>query len=105
MTGHVSDAIDCYQITSDDQRQKLSSIIAGEHVSESSNSVKLVETVESVTECKEVEKIAENSELKVTCKCQKENYINVGSIVNEMISKNKKTGKTIIKLEIEISNE
>ena len=38
MSGHRSDAVDCYAITSDDQRAKLSAIIGGENDDKTSES-------------------------------------------------------------------
>ena len=102
VTGHSSDAVDCYQITSDQQREKISKIIAGE-ISENQDKMGV-----EVPKGSEKEARADKVENLVTacnCDCNKKNYINVGNVVNEVISKNMKTGKTIIKLEIEISNE
>ena len=102
VTGHCSDAVDCYQITSDQQRENISKIIAGEIVENHDVSVDEVPK-ESLKEAR-VEKV-ENLLPACHCDCNKKNYINVGNVVNELISRNMKTGKTIIKLEIEISNE
>ena len=35
-TGHNSDAVDAYQITSDEERKEISKIIAGENIKKSS---------------------------------------------------------------------
>ena len=102
VTGHRSDAVDCYQITSEEQREKLSTIIAcnvEENIEKSSNNVE-----KNVDKTREITKIDSES---CTCKCLKHsNYkTNIGEIVNEMVERNLKTGKTVIKLEIHIQNE
>ena len=98
VTGHRSDAVDAYQITSDEQRESLSKIIAGE-------TSKTCENVGKVTTKDAIVPVVEASCDKCRCTCHKQNRLNVGEIVNEMVSKNMKTGKTVIKLEIEITNE
>ena len=102
-TGHRSDAIDKYQITSDEQREQMSKVIAG-------TSVKPC-TVSKVTD---IENNSENADSKCatpakpcsikTCTCGS-NVSNVGEIIQNIVNVSKQKGKTVIKLEIEISNE
>ena len=103
-TGHSSDAIDKYQITSDEQRQMMSEVIAGRHVDQvreveiakteaKKNSDK--ETIDDVcSSCKSCER-----------KVPKVDASNVGGVVKELIKHHKNDGKTVIKIQIEITSE
>ena len=93
-TGHRSDAIDKYQITSDKQREMLSAIIArrpDEEVCE--KEVKNVENEVETGDCKIESKPKSNGN--VTCQCQKNqiNENNMGDIVKGILSEAKSDGK------------
>ena len=105
-TGHASDAIDKYQITSDAQHEMMSKIIAGPQV----DVVKECEALEtppvtshsndndaSVTISQD-KSVGESTKTKV-------NQENVGEVINSIIKSHKGNGKTRIKIEIEISHE
>ena len=91
-TGHSSDAIDKYQVTSDEQREAMCKIIAGNHGQE-------------VT--KDTESVSVSKETNSKCQCQdaKIDVNNVGGIINEIIQKQKGSGKSTIKIQIEITTE
>ena len=100
-TGHSSDAVDKYQITSDEPRELMSRIIAGNqgqsNVTESPKPSDAVNTSVTVTD----------KECNTNCTTH-DNVIssaNVGGLVNEIIEKNCKSGKTVIKINIEITKE
>ena len=101
-TGHLSDAVDKYQITGDGQRKQISSVLQGLHVEGTEN---------KTAKCTQVEqKHEENGQKsdKVTttqCNCNKLNSTNVAEIVSELLGKLNNKGKTVIKLEIEVHNE
>ena len=103
VTGHCSDALDCYQITSEQQREMLSKVMSGNNNPNCIESGDKVEEVASNKECETSE-----TAIQCTCKCKVHKALkgqNIGEIVNEVVSRNMKTGKTIIKLEIEIVNQ
>ena len=101
-TGHSSDAVDQYQVTSDQQREQMSKVIAGPKSTECSEKDKRSEgEVElSVTQKSDVGAMA--------CSCNKKKFnINqtdqVGSMIRE-IMETRRGSKTKIKLEIEFSD-
>lgn len=97
--GHKSDAVDQYQVTSDQQRELLSKIIA------CPNEVKPVTAVSSDTDSKEKDCVDHGDQGKIKlCTCQG-NSGNVGNVVDQIINASKGKGKTTIKFEIEISHE
>ena len=110
-TGHASDAVDKYQITSDEQREVLSKTLVsgpGAVVSQSSGPINSV--CGSVVSHKpksegsmNVEK-CENKSEKVNSKCNncKSEF---GNLIQEIVSSVNATGKAKIKIEIEISKE
>ena len=94
-TGYFSDAVDKYQITSDDQRQMMSRIIAGNqtHVSDGGSKIETVTVSEK--------KVRVDEDI-----CQ--NGIrngDISSVVNDVIEKNSSKGKKTIKVSIEITKE
>ena len=101
-TGHRSDALDAYQITSDDQRESLSKILAcpsapniGENKPEVSKA-----TAENTTP-------QPSSDL-CTCKCNIHNVTpasQIAQIVNEVVSRNIKDNITNVKVEIEFTSK
>ena len=105
-TGHSSDAVDKYQITSDEQRAMMSRVIAGEHKDEvcEVTNPKPVETGQNVESNEATITISQN---KNACKCEKSNESreNVGELINSIIEKQKSKGKSRIKISIEIINE
>ena len=97
-TGHVSDAVDSYQITSDEQREHMSKII----------------TSGGIVEQQKIKESTGEVELKVTnncansgmsCSCSKQNVKfaeanRLGEVISNIVEKRKGL-KTKIKLEIE----
>ena len=103
-TGHASDAVDKYQITSDVQREKMSEILA-------KNPIEVTETLDSKPTENETE-ASESASVSVactghTCCCNKTqlNPGNVGEIIQEIVKKNSESGKTSIRIQIEITKE
>ena len=106
ITGHRSDAIDCYQITSEDQQKRVSAIISGEsNVKSGENSLKNVQvegkTDGTKSETKAIEGHAEKS-CHCNCNCNK---ANIGQIIQQIVDTQSKSGKTVIKMNIEIINQ
>ena len=101
VTGHRSDAVNCYQITFDDQQEKISKVLAGQTDNISEENV--VETEKS-HDCKTGSEIFREPTVACKCTCEKHIGINIGQIVNETVSKNIKEGTTVIKLEIEFTH-
>ena len=100
--GIVSDAVDCYQIMSEEQRETISSVIAGQNV------VKVTENTKELGECKAKEAQSKTDTGECNCSCQR-SHTSIGDKICEIVSKsieeNIRSGKTIIKVEIEITNE
>ena len=108
VTGHRSDVIDCYQITSEAQRQTLSEIIASKPVPKSVSA--------SVGKCpetsiKESDQLADNSEcdnVKVMKVCNCSNGLSgdtIAKLVDGVLGKISGDQKAVIKFQIEISKE
>ena len=102
-TGHVSDAVDQYQVTSDKQRQHMSEVIAGE--SNENSPKESVKAKESML-CKSVEvKVTGSNSGEIECSV-KENNVKmsqserIGQLVSKMLE-GRTSGKAIIKLEVE----
>ena len=95
-TGHSSDAVDQYQITSDEQRESLSKIIAGEsHEKPRMSEVEVAVTEKSWDTC-------------MSCKCNKKvievnELEKLGSLINTLVTA-KGQGKAKVKIEIEFSS-
>ena len=101
--GHRSNAVDKYQITSDEQRQKLSEIIGNEHTTEVREVTdmftdKTLEKNEPKVELESVEKEQINDTLKVQSD-------NIGPIIASIVNATKSEQKSIVKINIEIINE
>ena len=97
-TGHTSDAVDNYQVTSDDQRAKMSSIIQGESCESNESQLKQADlqvTLSSKIEPKEMSCICKK------CKVDIEETSNVGNIIEKILSACRGS-KATIKIEIEI---
>ena len=109
MTGHRSEALDAYQIMSEQQRESISNILA------CGNNVEMSETHENVSDSTVKSSInQQNSEgskshnSTCVCKCnvksdQKKQLL--GEIITEIVERNIKSDKTVIKNEIEDNNE
>ena len=98
-TGHLSDAVDKYQVPGEDQRKMLSNILQGGKVKKKESET-LNNKDNNVEVCELNPKIAEKS-----CDCKVVNESNVEEIVTQLPKKGKGKGKTVIKLEIEVHNE
>ena len=92
-TGHSSDAVDKYQITSDEQRQMMSRIIAGNQGHVSENETKILDANVGEKTITVNDKICQNAAVGG----------NVGNMINEIIEKSSTEGKTTIKISIEIT--
>ena len=106
MTGHTSDAIDQYQLISDAQRQIMSKVLTCQHCTQ----VKVVEAVEPKVKKVKIDDKDEVSLCEKSCtwKCQsgEVNTNNIGSIVEKIVkSQGSGDGKTVIKIQLEISKE
>ena len=98
VTGHRSDAVDNYAETSDVQCEMISNIIDG-------NATSTVSRPPPVCETKQVPKV-ENIVKTCTCGATSDiNTKNIGFVVDNIMSKLDQTGKTTIKLQIEITKE
>ena len=105
-TGHSSDAIDKYQITSDEQREMMSKVIAGQHVDQVSE-VCAPKSVDKVVKSGENDALVTVSESAPTENCNKVTLkeTNVGDLINSIIESQKSGGKKTIKINIEITTE
>ena len=107
-TGHTSDAVDQYQITSHAQREELSKIIAGEKSNVGSDAnVKSVEKKEEPENCVEIEVKNKSNANELQCSSTRKNVNlkdtqGVGQMINDVLE-GRNYGKIKIKLEIEIS--
>ena len=107
MTGHTSDAVDCYQITSEEQKKRMCQIIANTHVEGVGNS-KGPDSEEKSEESTVKSNITvmqiEPKEAK-SCNCDsKATASNVGDVIEKIVKTSKGMGKTVIEIEIEIHN-
>ena len=109
-TGHRSDAIDKYQITSDAQRQQMSEIMADD----TSNNVKELVVIDndSKVDDKVVEIVPKVSNVTITRNESDAIHANpnldsnsVDNLVTKLLEGVKKQGKSTIKIQIEIHNE
>ena len=117
VTGHSSDTIDNYQVTSDIQKEQCSKVLACKDFGDSANNVKLIETEsnkeESDIEVEEKENpipVVSSVSLngKTACTCKKTYNPNGNSItdmINGIIEGNRKGKKTVVKIQIEIEDE
>ena len=109
-TGHSSDAVDKYQITSDKQRETMSNIISANPENNSVTNKRKSE-FEDQNETKKpctASITLTQKECDQSCQCEVKSNINVtsvGEMIEKIVEKTKGKGKTVIKLEIEISNE
>ena len=96
ITGHRSDAVDAYQVTSHQQREMCSMILQGQ---KHGQNVKKVDKVET-----NVKETGRENESKAHCSLNVEPN-NVPQIVEELLKKIGNKGKAVIKIEIELHNE
>ena len=108
VTGHLSDAVDKYQVTSEDQQKNLSKIIGNTHETDKVGTLEKVETI--VIDKKEdlatvkLSEVGESGDK--TCNCKKTSVSsNVSEVVEKILNATSSRGKTVIKIEIEIHNE
>ena len=101
-TGHRSDALDAYQITSDDQRESLSKILACPNAPNKAEKVNEVSYVTSENTTPQAKSEG------CTCTCSIHNPTPAGQIakiVNEVVSRNMKDNITNVKVEIEFTSK
>ena len=104
-TGHVSDAIDKYQITSEKEKEQLSKIIRGAEVHGNVQNMKESENSEfEVT----VKSNNSSTDDQMECVCKRSNFDvkrsdEIGSMINAILE-NRKGQKTKIRLEIEFGD-
>ena len=107
VTGHRSDAVDSYQITSDMQRQEMSKIIQNKPTA--TVSVPSDEVTIDISQKSDDNVVKSDAEGTVKCGCKSKNSnvtpSNVGSIIEQILKAQEGHGKTVIKIQIEISNE
>ena len=103
-TGHASDPVDKYQITSDDQRCQISNVISGESVKKSVEKEPSKVSIEPNNNLEISVKDTGNSEGQRSChkKVKLSESDQIGSIVSNVLE-GCKYGKATIKLEIEFS--
>ena len=100
-TGDTSDAVDQYQVTSDEQRKQISRCISGENVKKGNGKLASETEVEVTVSQK-------NSDQCMSCSCKK-GKVNVGQTedIGKMISdivSSRKGANTTIKIQIEFGN-
>ena len=106
-TGHTSDAVDRYFVTSDAQRQKVSEILAADPSKESEfipSSMSKVrgDAIDNPTTsaAKSKESVIQVETSCKNCNCDQSN---IGSMVDKIINDVSSGGKTSIKIQIEIN--
>ena len=103
-TGHSSDAVNTYQITSDDQRATISEIIQSDPKVACKGTSGDVTAVAGTATDPQIQKSNANKtpNLKEKCSCESQGY---GGLIEQLISHVNATGKAKIKIEIEITKE
>ena len=105
--GHMSNAIDKYQITSHEQREMMSKVIAGQHATE-------VREVKEPKIDQDIVKIDVGRSTSITISQGSKTSSSatseitadqIGSMISNVIKEQKDDGKTVIKIQIEISKE
>ena len=108
ITGHVSDVVDAYQITSKEQRQNILEILQAKPSTSVVGSVNDVNYCQNEkTEGKKYEKIdrmLDKCPSKCDCKAQ-ETPSNISEIIQNLVEASGKNGKVTIKVEIEVKND
>ena len=107
MTGHTSDAIDKYQVTSDSQKNAMSRILQGNPIdSKISNSEICKVGGTSVDACNVTNVKEAMSDESANESCKGESKSNqIGGLIEQIISSVNANGKAKIKIEIEISKD
>ena len=102
-TGHRSDAIDNYQVTSFEQRKMLSSVVQGGP----NNSQLPKETDVCAKEVKKSVEVEEkNVETGLSEIAKREvTDSNVGQVINALLEATKRPGKTVVRIEVEFHND
>ena len=105
-TGHSSDAVDKYQLTSDEQREKISEIIAGRHTSEV---CEVRQPMRQLKSCEDQDKgLAKVTVSDGSCNDNSQKAKleakSVGTMISEIIEKQCVSGNKRISIQIEISN-
>ena len=103
-TGHRSDAIDKYQITSDDQREQMSAIMANEGVSNVREISQVPIEENSKREEVTISENVDKTEGKVSVQPNMQN-LNVGEFVTQLLQGARQGGKNTIEITIKIHNE
>ena len=98
-TGHRSDAVDTYQVTSMQQREMMSKILHGQNVRKKGENV--AKTDKAVT----TETSKKGTSVEFKCMCQSSNQQQLGEIIAKLVKENNHKGKVIVKVEIELHNE
>ena len=112
-TGHTSDAVDKYQVTSENQRATISNILESKpKASASATNSKISEVAgttldEKVTFSQVIDNPVDVKSVKSDicapkCSCTKSQY---GGLIEQIISQVNASGKAKIKIEIEVSKE
>ena len=97
-SGHRSEALDQYQITSEKQKEMISNILAGP---------KDVSVENNIAEKSNSELESSDSNVNISCNCNKKNMqiteVNqVGSLINQLV-KDRGDAKTVVRIEIEFN--
>ena len=107
----MSDAVDNYQIMSEEQKKKLSEVLAGTHCNSEKSELNKIDdmSVKSANSNLEVKSNVGDGNNSMECRCKKSNFklstsYKVGEMLNQLLS-HKTTGKTTIKIEIEFSDK
>ena len=107
VTGHTSDAIDKYQVTSDEQRATMSNIIQGHSIIKSDPSADVSKVSGEALKPDVCIKENQAAPPNVVSECNgcKNKKSEVGGLIEQIVSSVNANGKAKIKIEIEISTE
>ena len=104
LSGHRSDAVDCYAVTSDEQKAEVSRILGSKP-----STVSASNTSEVGNEASAPTTIQNQSQIIMKCDganaSENMNSRGIGQLVSDIIENSSNKGKTVIKMEIEISHE
>ena len=108
ITGHASDAINKYQITSNEQKSEVSGVLVGGKIEEKEKKVKKIqEEHKAPPPSLELSVVDTSLKSNMKCSCKGKSFDisngeQLSTMINDIVSK-RKTGKAKIKLEIEFS--
>ena len=105
MSGHKSDAVDCYAITSDEQRKGLSRIISEKPSTITSENAQEKEKDVNVAEQIEAKSVVDEVSVKTDKSTNTIKVDLIGSMIQEIVKSGSGKSKTRIKIEIEIIHE